>query len=106
MNQQLKLAGLAALFAISANAAAAQEKLRIGLVLTLSGPAAALGQQVRDGFNLAVKDLGGKMGGREVEIVAADDELKPDAAVTKVKGLLERDKVDFEQALDLGHRGV
>jgi branched-chain amino acid transport system substrate-binding protein len=95
MKQQLKLAGLATLFAICANAALAQEKLRIGLVLTLSGPAAALGQQVRDGFNLAVKDLGGKMGGREVEIVAADDELKPDAAVTKVKGLLERDKVDF-----------
>src|SRR6478752_3763627 len=95
MKQQLKLAGLATLFAVCANAAVAQEKLRIGLVLTLSGPAAALGQQVRDGFNLAVKDLGGKMGGREVEIVAADDELKPDAAVTKVKGLLERDKVDF-----------
>ena len=95
MKQQLKLAGLATLFAISANAAVAQEKLRIGLVLTLSGPAAALGQQVRDGFNLAVKGLGGKMGGREVEVVTADDELKPDAAVTKVKGLLERDKVDF-----------
>ena len=27
--------------------------------------------------------------------MAADDELKPDGAVTKVKGLLERDKVDF-----------
>jgi branched-chain amino acid transport system substrate-binding protein len=61
----------------------------------LSGPAAALGQQVRYGFNLAVKDLGGKMGGRDVEIVVADDELKPDTAVTRVKGLLERDKVDF-----------
>ena len=61
MKQQLKLVGLATLFAISTNAAVAQEKLRIGLVLTLSGPAAALGQQVRDGFNLAVKDLGGKM---------------------------------------------
>ena len=95
MKQQLKLVGLATLFAISANAAVAQEKLRIGLVLTLSGPAAALGQQVRDGFNLAVKNLGGKMAGREVEVVTADDELKPDAAVTKVKGLLERDKVDF-----------
>ena len=95
MKQQLKLVGLATLFAISANAAVAQEKLRIGLVLTLSGPAAALGQQVRDGFNLAVKDLGGKMGGREVVGVTADVELKPDAAVTKVKGLLERDKVDF-----------
>ena len=95
MKQQLKLVGLATLFAISTNAAVAQEKLRIGLVLTLSGPAAALGQQVRDGFNLAVKNLGGKMAGREVEVVTADDELKPDAAVTKVKGLLERDKVDF-----------
>jgi branched-chain amino acid transport system substrate-binding protein len=95
MKQQLRLAGLAALFGILANAAVAQEKLKIGLVLTLSGPAAALGQQVRDGFALAVKDLGGRMAGREVEIVAADDELKPDTAVTKVKGLLERDKVDF-----------
>jgi branched-chain amino acid transport system substrate-binding protein len=44
---------------------------------------------------LAIKDLGGKMGGRDVEVVAVDDELKPDAAVTKVRGLLERDKVDF-----------
>ena len=65
------------------------------MIVTLSGPAAALGQQVRDGFTLAVKDLGGKMGGRDVEVVEADDELKPDGAVTKVKGLLERDKVDF-----------
>jgi branched-chain amino acid transport system substrate-binding protein len=95
MRKQLKLAGLAALFGILANAAVAQEKLKMGLVLTLSGPQAALGQQVRDGFALAVKDLSGKMAGRDVEIVVADDELKPDAAVTKVKGLLERDKVDF-----------
>ena len=35
------------------------------------------------------------MGGRDVEVVVVDDELKPDAAVSKVKGLLERDKVDF-----------
>ncbi|MDU1804739.1 MAG: ABC transporter substrate-binding protein, partial [Bradyrhizobium sp.] len=55
----------------------------------------ALGGQVRDGFNLAIKDLGGKMGGKDVEVIVADDELKPDAAITKVKGLLERDKVDF-----------
>jgi branched-chain amino acid transport system substrate-binding protein len=75
--------------------ALAQEKIKLGVIVTLSGPGAALGQQVRDGFTLAVKDLGGKMGGRDVEVVAVDDELKPDVAVTKVKGLLERDKVDF-----------
>jgi branched-chain amino acid transport system substrate-binding protein len=34
--------------------------------VTLSGPAARLGQQVRDVFALAVRDLGGKMSGRDV----------------------------------------
>src|ERR1700694_4599574 len=95
MKRQLKLAGLAVLLSVASNKAVAQEKLKIGVIVTLSGPAAALGQQVRDGFTLAVKDLGGKMSGRDVEVVAVDDELKPDGAVTKVKGLLERDKVDF-----------
>src|SRR6476646_7619170 len=95
MKQQLKLAGLAVLLSLAAYPAAAQEKLKIGVIVTLSGPAAALGQQARDGLTLAVKDLGGKIAGRDVEIVAVDDELKPDGAVTKVKGLLERDKVDF-----------
>jgi branched-chain amino acid transport system substrate-binding protein len=80
---------------IAAGAAQAQEKVKVGVVLTLSGPSAVLGQQARDGFQLALKDLGGKLGGRDAEVVIIDDELKPDVAVTKVRGLLERDKVDF-----------
>ncbi|MCA1951526.1 MAG: ABC transporter substrate-binding protein [Hyphomicrobiales bacterium] len=75
--------------------AAAQEKVRIGLLTTLSGPAATLGQQSRDAFLLAVKTLGGKLGGLEADIVVVDDELKPDVAVTRARGLVERDKVDF-----------
>ena len=95
MRHQLAFAATAVLLGLTASAATAQEKLKIGLIVTLSGPPAALGAQVRDGFALAVKDLGGKMGGKEVEVIVIDDELKPDVAVTKVKGLLERDKVDF-----------
>src|SRR5438445_4048874 len=95
MKTQLTLAAAALLLGIAVNPALAEEKIKLGVIVTLSGPAAALGQQVRDGFALAVKDLGGQMGGRDVEVVVVDDELKPDAAVTKVKGLLERDKVDF-----------
>jgi branched-chain amino acid transport system substrate-binding protein len=75
--------------------AQAQEKLKIGVIATLSGPPAVLGQQLRNGFNLAVKALGGKLGGREAEVIVADDELKPDVAVTKVKALVDRDKVEF-----------
>ncbi|UPJ56657.1 ABC transporter substrate-binding protein [Bradyrhizobium sp. 192] len=94
MRMQSTLAA-ALLLGTAMTPALAQEKIKLGMIVTLSGPAAALGQQVRDGFALAVKDLGSKMGGRDVEVVVVDDELKPDAAVTKVKGLLERDKVDF-----------
>src|SRR5690349_18113489 len=95
MKRQLSLAGLVALCSMTTAPAMAQDKIKIGVIVTLSGPAAVLGQQARDGFALAVKDLGGKMSGKDVEVVAVDDELKPDGAVTKVKGLLERDKVDF-----------
>ncbi len=94
MNRRMIWAALA-LMGATVHPALAQDKVKIGVIVTLSGPAAALGQQVRDGFALAIKDLGGKMAGRDVEVAVADDELKPDAAVTKVKGLLERDKVDF-----------
>jgi branched-chain amino acid transport system substrate-binding protein len=95
MKRLLKLAGFAVLLIIAAGQAAAQDKVKISVVVTLSGPAAVLGQQARDGLALAIRHLGGKMAGRDVEVVVVDDELKPDAAVTKVKGLLERDKVDF-----------
>jgi branched-chain amino acid transport system substrate-binding protein len=95
MKTQMTLAAAAMLLGTVVTPALAQDKIKLGVIVTLSGPAAALGQQVRDGFALAVKDLGSKMGGREVEVVVVDDELKPDAAVTKVKGLLEREKVDF-----------
>jgi len=89
------LVAVAAMLGLTTPAAQAQSNLKIGIIATLSGPPAVLGQQLRNGFALAVKDLGGKLGGVDTEIVVADDELKPDVAVSKVKALIERDKVDF-----------
>ncbi|MEZ5786270.1 MAG: ABC transporter substrate-binding protein [Xanthobacteraceae bacterium] len=88
---------VAAALVMSALGAQAQEqdKLKVGVIATLSGPPAVLGQQLRNGFELAVKQLGGKLGGREVEVLVQDDGLKPDVAVSKVKALVDRDKVDF-----------
>lgn len=94
MNKLLMTVAAVALMG-AAGAAQAQDKLKIGIVTTLSGPAAVLGQQLRNGFELAVKDNGGKLGGREVELIVQDDELKPDVAVGKAKALVDRDKVDF-----------
>jgi branched-chain amino acid transport system substrate-binding protein len=86
---------IAAALALGLMPAQAQDKLKIGIITTLSGPPAVLGGQLRNGFQLAVKTLGGKLGGREAEIIVSDDELKPDVAVAKVKAFVERDKVDF-----------
>src|SRR5262252_9519151 len=83
-----------AVLALAARAEA-EDKLKVGVIATLSGPPAVLGQQLRNGFQLAVKDLGNKLGGRDVEVIVQDDELKPDVAVSKVKAFVERDKVDF-----------
>ena len=97
MTRTTMIAALAAGAALTLTAASAgaQEKLKIGVISTLSGPPAVLGQQLRNGFQLAVKDLGGKLGGREVEVIVQDDELKPDVAVTKARAFVDRDKVDF-----------
>src|SRR5436305_8167585 len=91
----MKTLMLVAALGLVATQAAAQDKLKIGILTTLSGPPAALGTQQRNGFQLAVKTLGGKLGGREVELLVQDDELKPDVAVGKAKAFIERDKVDF-----------
>lgn len=95
MRRILTAALVAAGVAAAGGPAKAAEPLKIGMLLTLSGPPAVLGKHINDGFQLYVEQQGGKLGGRAVELVVADDELKPDVALTKVKGLLERDKVDF-----------
>lgn len=69
--------------------------IKIGLVAVQTGPAAALGTQLRDGWMLGVRQLNNQLGGRAVETIVIDDELRPDVAVTKVRAALERDKVDF-----------
>jgi branched-chain amino acid transport system substrate-binding protein len=92
---KLLVAAAAACLALT-SPASAEDKVKIGIITTLSAAAGAVpGQQQRNGFELAVKTLGGKLGGREAEILVADDELKPDIAVTKVKAFVDRDKVAF-----------
>lgn len=55
----------------------AQEPVKIGMITTLSGPAGYLGQDIRDGFELAIAQHGGSLGGVPVELVVQDDSLKP-----------------------------
>ena len=80
-----------------AMAAAAQstEPVKIGLLSTLSGPGAGLGVDIRDGFQLAVKLAGNKLGGRPAEVIISDDQGSPDIGRQTADRLIKRDKVDF-----------
>ncbi|MCB1384745.1 MAG: ABC transporter substrate-binding protein [Nitratireductor sp.] len=90
------LVSLAAGLAMGACASAAQaEDLTVGIVVTLSGPPAALGQQIVDGFNLALEQKQGMLGGSKVNLVIQDDELKPEVARQKAEELVQRDKADI-----------
>ncbi len=71
------------------------EPVKVGLLSTLSGPGAGLGVDIRDGFQLAVKLAGNKLGGRPAEIVVADDQASPDVGRQTAERLVKRDKVDF-----------
>ena len=85
----------ASVLAAGAVPARAQAPVKVGMLVTLSGPGAVLGGQVRDGFMLALRQRGGKLGGHPAELVVVDDELKPDVAVSRAKRLIESDNVSF-----------
>ena len=82
--------GLAA--AVAAHGA---DKVKIGFISTLSGPNAAIGADIRDGFNLALKLNGGKLGGLPAEVLVGDDQLKPENAKQLAERYLRLEKVDF-----------
>ncbi len=70
----------------------AADQLRIGFLTTLSGPAGALGVDIRDGFNLAIKHAGGKLGGIPLDLQVIDDQLKPDVAKQAADRFLQQQK--------------
>jgi branched-chain amino acid transport system substrate-binding protein len=87
--------GLALCLGAMPNGAQAAEKVKVGFVSTLSGPSSALGIDIRDGFQLAVKLNGGKLGALPAEVIVSDDQFKPDVARQLFERNVKRDKVDF-----------
>ncbi len=90
-----KLLALALAASVSMPAMAQAENVKIGMITTLSGGGSSLGIDIRDGFALAVKQGGGKLGGQDVEVMIEDDARKPDKAKQIADKFLKRDKVDI-----------
>jgi len=74
-------------------AAHAVEPVKIGMITTLSTKAGYLGEEVRDGFKLAIDQEGGKLGGIPVDLIVDDDGRKPEKARQIAERYIKRDGV-------------
>ncbi|MBU7597434.1 ABC transporter substrate-binding protein [Streptomyces sp. P38-E01] len=70
------------------------KKLKIGLLVSLSGTYKEVGTDMRDGFQLYLDLNDGKLGGREIELIIADEGDGPPTALPAANKLIKKDKVD------------
>ena len=73
----------------------AADKVKVGMVTTLSGPNGAIGTEIRDAFMLAVKLNGNKLGGLPADVIIGDDQFKPEVGKQLAEKNIKLDKVDF-----------
>ncbi|MEU9160906.1 ABC transporter substrate-binding protein [Streptomyces sp. NPDC048424] len=67
--------------------------VKIGLLVPQSGTYKALGDDMKQGFELYVAQHGGKLGGREVQVVVADEGETADSGKAAAEKLVKQDRV-------------
>lgn len=81
--------------ALAATTPTTRTPIKIGIFLPLSGPFTSYGQPSLDGMRLFFDEVGWNVAGRKIEFVVEDDGSEPSQGLTKVKKLVEGDKVDM-----------
>jgi branched-chain amino acid transport system substrate-binding protein len=72
--------------ALAASPALAEQKtIKIGFISTFSGPTAAIGNDMRNAFELGLDHLGRKLGGLPVEVIYEDDTQNPTWGCRKLR---------------------
>ncbi|MFC1833781.1 ABC transporter substrate-binding protein [Thermodesulfobacteriota bacterium] len=84
--------------------AQAPDSIKIGFMAPYVGVYTKLGQDMDKGFKLYLDEVGWKAGGRKIEMIKSDTEGKPSLGPTKVRELVEKDKVDLLSGIV--HSGV
>jgi branched-chain amino acid transport system substrate-binding protein len=84
-------------FATTLQPVGAQSSIKIGSILSVTGPAAFLGEDMKAGMELAVEEINAKGGvaGRKIDWTFYDAESQTQKGLTATRRLLEQDKVDM-----------
>ena len=91
MKKQLLCGSLIALSTLMV--APVSASVKIGMVTTLTTKAGYLGEDIRDGFKLAIEMGGGKLGGVDVELLVEDDGRKPGKGLQIAERFIKSDRV-------------
>ncbi len=91
--RQFLMAMSGAIAAAAARPARAADAIRIGYFGPLTGNFSQTGKDMTDGFNLFWEEVGNKVAGREVKVIVEDSDPEPTGALTKVRRLVEQEKV-------------
>lgn len=94
MNRIQTLVATIVITLLSTSTAFAEKSVKIGMITTLSGGGASLGIDIRDGFELALKQKGGKLGGVTTELSVVDDARKVENAKQIATRMIKQDDVD------------
>jgi branched-chain amino acid transport system substrate-binding protein len=78
---------------VAPGAAVAQQPVKIGLLVPLTGLFTRNGREAVDGTRMYFDEIGWKAAGRTLELLVEDTEGKPDVGLTKARKLVERDGV-------------
>ena len=78
-----------------AGSAAAQDAVKIGMVMPMTGPLAQAGQQVLAGARLYVKQHGNTIAGKRIEFIVRDDASSGETRKRSIQELIVNDKVDI-----------
>lgn len=85
----------ACILAVGINNALADEPVKVGIALDLSGPFSVLGAEARDGFNLAIEKLDSTLGGQPAKFLQHDFAGSPEQATQLVNRYIQREDIDL-----------
>jgi branched-chain amino acid transport system substrate-binding protein len=88
-------ATVAAVLALGAGLAQAQETIKVGGLATLEGAFTVLGQDSMRGLELALKERNYMAGGKKIELITGSSDASPDSAVNAARKLVEQDGVQI-----------
>jgi branched-chain amino acid transport system substrate-binding protein len=87
--------GVAIAGAVTLLPAQAQETVKIGLILPMTGGQASTGKQIDNAVKLYMQQKGDTVAGKKIEVILRDDAAVPDNTKRLAQELIVNDKVNF-----------